>query len=86
MELREATRKLIAQVEDQTGCTVAIIQDDTLTTISGISMASPEKPGHLIRIHPKAPAAGGLLRRLLLPDDPTALRESSRGAICPWLW
>ncbi|MHB1033458.1 MAG: hypothetical protein ACYC0Y_02330, partial [Pirellulales bacterium] len=56
MELRETTRKLIAQVEHQTGCTVAIIQDATLSTISGISMACPERPGHLIRIHPNAPA------------------------------
>ena len=56
MELRETTRKLIAQVEHQTGCTVAIIQDATLTTLSGVSMACPERPGHLIRIHPNAPA------------------------------
>jgi len=54
VELRETTRKLIAQVEQQTGYTVAITQDATLTTLSGINMASPELPGHLIRIHPKA--------------------------------
>ena len=56
MELRETTRRLIAEVERQTGCTVAIIQDATLTTLSGVNMASPERPGHLIRIHPNAPA------------------------------
>jgi len=56
VELPEATRKLIAEVEQQTGCSVAVIQDATLTTLSGVLMASPERPGHLIRIHPNAPA------------------------------
>lgn len=56
MELREATHKLIAEVEHQTGCSVVITPDATLTTLSGIIMASPERPGHLIRIHPNAPA------------------------------
>jgi len=56
VELREATRKLIAEVEHQTGCTVVLTQDATLTTMSGVSMASPERPGHLIRVHPNAPA------------------------------
>ena len=56
MELREATRKLIAEVERETGCSVVITRDATLTTLSGINMACSERPGHLIRIHPNAPA------------------------------
>jgi hypothetical protein len=55
VELRETTRKLIAEVERQTGCRVAIVRDGTLSTMSGVSMAGPERVDHLVRIHPDAP-------------------------------
>jgi len=56
VELRETTRRLIAQVEQATGFPVAVTQDASLHVISTVLMAVPNRPGHVIRIHPKAPA------------------------------
>ena len=57
MELRETTRNLMAQVEQATGCPVVVTEDSTLTMMSGVLMAASDRPGHIIRLHPKAPAA-----------------------------
>ena len=57
MELREATRKLMAETEQATGFQVAVTEDSTLRMMSGVAMAAWDRPAHLIRIHPKAPAA-----------------------------
>lgn len=56
VELRETTRRLIAQVEQVTGFPVVVTQDASLRVISTVQMAAPNRPGHTIRIHPKAPA------------------------------
>ena len=56
MELRDATRKLMTETEQATGCQVVVTVDSTLTTMSGVLMATSDRPGHIIRIHPKAPA------------------------------
>ena len=56
MELRETTRNLMAEVEQATGSLVVVNQDASLTTISTVLMVTPDRPGHIIRIHPKAPA------------------------------
>ena len=40
-----------------TGCQVVVTVDSTLTTMSGVLMAASDRPGHIIRVHPKAPAA-----------------------------
>jgi hypothetical protein len=56
MELRETTRRLIAQVEQATGFPVAMTQDASLHVMSTVQMAAPNRPGHVVRIHPKAPA------------------------------
>jgi hypothetical protein len=55
VELRETTRKLIAQVEQTTGFPVVVTQDASLQVTSTVHMAAPNRPGHSIRIHPKAP-------------------------------
>jgi hemoglobin-like flavoprotein len=57
VELRDATRKLMADTEQATGCPVVVTEDSALTMMSGVLMAAPNRPGHIIRIHPKAPAA-----------------------------
>lgn len=57
MELRDATRKLMAETEQATGCQVAVTVDSTLTTMSGLLMATADRPGHLVRIHPRGSAA-----------------------------
>jgi hypothetical protein len=57
VELRDTTRKLMAETEQATGCQVVVTEDSTLTTMSGVLMAASNNPGHIIRIHPKAPAA-----------------------------
>ena len=56
MELRDATRKLIAETEQMTGFPVAVMEDASLHAMSTVAMAAPNRPGHAIRIHPKAPA------------------------------
>ena len=56
MELRDATRKLMAETEQATGCHVVVMEDATLHDDVGRAMAAPNRPGHVIRIHPKAPA------------------------------
>jgi len=43
-------------VEQATGCAVAVTQDAGLHVPSTVLMAAPDRPGHIIRIHPKAPA------------------------------
>ena len=57
MELRDATRKLMAETEQATGCQVVVTKDATLTTMSGVLIATSDRPGHIVRIHPKALAA-----------------------------
>jgi hypothetical protein len=57
VELREITRKLMAETELATGFQVAVSEDATLHTFAGVQMAAWDRPAHLIRIHPKAPAA-----------------------------
>jgi hypothetical protein len=57
VELRDATRKLMAETEQATGCPVVVTVDAALTTMSGVLMAESNRPGHIVRIHPKAPAA-----------------------------
>ena len=56
MELRDATRKLIAETEQATGFPVAVMEDASLHAMSTVAMAAPNRPGHVVRIHPKAPA------------------------------
>ena len=56
MELRDATRKLMAETEQATGCQVVVTEDRTLTMMSGVVMAAANHPAHLIRLHPKAVA------------------------------
>jgi len=56
VELRDATRKLIAETEQATGFPVVVMQDSSLQVISTVIMAASNRPGHTIRIHPKAPA------------------------------
>ena len=57
MELRGTTRKLMAETEQATGCQVVVTVDASLTMMSGVLMATSDRPGHIVRIHPKAPAA-----------------------------
>ena len=57
MELRERTQKLIAETEQATGFQIAVTEDSTLSLMSGVLMAAWDRPGHLIRIHPKAARA-----------------------------
>ena len=57
MELRDAIRKLMSETEQATGCPVVVTEDATLSTTAGVLMAESNRPGHIIRIHPKAPAA-----------------------------
>jgi hypothetical protein len=54
VELRETTRKLMAETEQATGCQVVVAEDRTLTMMSGVIMAASNRPSHLIRLHPKA--------------------------------
>ena len=54
MELRDATRKLIAETEQATGFPVAVMEDASLHVMSTVVMASPNRPGHVVRIHPKS--------------------------------
>jgi hypothetical protein len=56
VELRDATRKLIAETEQATGFPVAVMEDASLHVMSTVQMAAPNRPGHVVRIHPKAPA------------------------------
>jgi hypothetical protein len=56
VELRETTRNLMAQVEQATGCPVVVTQEVNLHAPSTVLMAAPDRPGHIICIHPKAPA------------------------------
>jgi len=56
VELRDAARKLMAETEQATGCQVVVTEDATLTMMSGVVMAEANRPGHIIRLHPKARA------------------------------
>ena len=57
VEIREKTRKLIAETEQMTGFQVAVTEDANIQTFATVQMAVWDRPSHLIRIHPKAPAA-----------------------------
>lgn len=52
MELRETTRKVLAQVEQITGFPVAVVTEADMPVLSTVSMASSARPGHVIRYHP----------------------------------
>ena len=56
MELRDVTRKLISETEHVTGFPVAVMEDASLHAMSTVAMAAPNRSGHVVRIHPKAPA------------------------------
>jgi hypothetical protein len=46
----------MAETEQATGCQVVVTVDASLTMRSGVLMASINRPGHIIRIHPNATA------------------------------
>jgi hypothetical protein len=54
VELRETIRNLMTETEQATGCQVVVIEEPSLTMMSGVLMAAPDRPGHIIRLHPKA--------------------------------
>jgi hypothetical protein len=45
----------MVETEQATGCPVVVTADATLTMTAGVLMATSNRPGHIIRIHPKAP-------------------------------
>lgn len=53
MNLRDTTRDLIAQVEQQTGYMVEVVPDPMLATMSTVIMAGRRTlPAHVIRYNP----------------------------------
>lgn len=52
MNLRETTRDIIGQVEQQTGFPVQVIDDPDLTTTAVVHMARGSVPAHIVRYKP----------------------------------